>query len=172
MRLASTARQRNLTALHRDARWVFFYGPIKLTWLSALLAVIGLSFANADAAKQQTIRKNPPKAKRSPTTPPARKISAVQRAKPLLSGVLPDPIDPFERREHILHRTRQGETLSDLFGSYKLSAAEKQLWIRSLTREIGRRPLPVGKDVHLYFAKPTLIRSGPNVLGQLQSPRI
>jgi murein DD-endopeptidase MepM/ murein hydrolase activator NlpD len=169
MRLASTARQRNLTALHRDARRVFFYGPLKLTWLSALLAVIGLSFANADAAKQQTVRKTAPKTKRSPITPPARKISAVQHTKPLLSGVLPDPIDPFERREHILHRTRQGETLSDLFGSYKLPAAEKQLWIGSLTREIGRRPLPVGKDVHLYFAKPTLIRSGPKVLGQLKA---
>jgi murein DD-endopeptidase MepM/ murein hydrolase activator NlpD len=43
------------------------------------------------------------------------------------------------------------------------------LWLRSLTREVGRRPLPAGREVHLYFAKPTLTRAGRAVPGQLKA---
>lgn len=169
MRLASTTRQRNLTALHLDARRIFLNRPIKLTWLPALVAVLALSFGDADASKQPAVRKVPLKSKPSPTTSPARRSLPAQRAKPLLRGALPEPIDPFERREHVLHRIRQGETLLGVFGGYKLPEAEKQLWIRSLTREIGRQPLPAGKILHLYFAKPTLIQSRPNISRQLKA---
>jgi murein DD-endopeptidase MepM/ murein hydrolase activator NlpD len=169
MRLGSTASQRNLTALHRDARQGFFKSPInRLAWFSALVALVAVSFVDANAAKQRTVRKETPKAKSSPATP-VRKVASTQPAKPLLRSSLPEPTDPFERREHIIHRVRQGETYSDVLGRYSVPEAEKQLWVRSLTRDIGRRPLPIGKDLHLYFAKPSLIKPKPGVLGQLKA---
>ena len=168
MRFGSTASQRNLIALHRSARRGIFHRPVKeLTWLSAFVALLALSFLDAHAAKQQTVRKEPAKAKPNSLTPAVRKVA--QPAKPLLRSPLPEPSDPLERREHILHRVRQGETFSEVLDRYSVPEAEKQLWMRSLSRDMGRRPLPTGKEVHLYFAKPMLIKAKPGVPGQLKA---
>jgi murein DD-endopeptidase MepM/ murein hydrolase activator NlpD len=56
-----------------------------------------------------------------------------------------------------------------LLGRYGLTAAEKQLWVRSITREVGRRPLSPGREVHLYFAKPKLTSPRRAVPGQLKA---
>jgi murein DD-endopeptidase MepM/ murein hydrolase activator NlpD len=170
MRLGSTTSQRNLIALHRDARRGYFHSPIrKLTWLSALVALLAVSFSDAGAAKQRTIRKEPPRTKPNSATTTVRKTTSAQPAKPLLRSPLPEPIDPFETREHVFHRVRQGETFTDVLAQNNVPEAEKQLWARSLSRDIGKRPLPAGKDVHLYFAKPTLIKSKPGAHGQLKA---
>jgi murein DD-endopeptidase MepM/ murein hydrolase activator NlpD len=170
MRLGSTTSHRNLIDFHRDARPGCSHGPIKnLAWLTAFVALLAVSLFDAHAAKQRPVRKEPPKTKSSTPTPAVRKVAAGQPIKPLLRSSLPEPIDPFERREHIQHKVRQGETFSDVLGHYNVAESEKQLWARSLTREIGRGSLPAGKDVHLYFAKPTLLRSKPGSPGQLKA---
>ncbi|MGH7853294.1 MAG: peptidoglycan DD-metalloendopeptidase family protein [Candidatus Binatia bacterium] len=128
-----------------------------------------MSAVDAAATNQRTFRKETPKTKPNPNSPTVRKVASAQPAKPLLRSRLPEPIDPLERREHMLHRVRPGETFSGILGRYNLPAAEKQLWVRALTREHGRRPLPVGREVHLYFAKPTLLRSKPGIPGQLKA---
>jgi len=140
-----------------------------LTWLSALVSVLAMSTVDATAANQRTLRKETPKTKSNSTSPTVRKVASAQPATPLLRPRLPEPIDPFERREHVLHRVRPGETFSQILGRYNLPLAEKQLWLRSLTREQGRRPLPTGREVHLYFAKSTLIRSRTGTPGQLKA---
>lgn len=147
-----------------------FTHPIrKLAWLSAFLSVLAMSAVDATATNQRMLRKVTPKTKSNPASPTVRKVASAQPAKPSLRSRLPEPIDPLERREHVLHRVRPGETFSDILGRYNLPEAETQLWARSLTREHARRPLQVGRDVHLYFAKPTLIRSRPGTVGQLKA---
>jgi len=171
MRFAPTTSQRTPIAFQTTAWRGGFHHPIrKLTWLSAFLSVLAMSALDAAATtNQRTLRKETPRTKSNPTNTTVRKVASAQPAKPLLRSRLPEPIDPLERREHVLHRVRPGETFSDILGRYNLPAAEKQLWARSLTREHAQRPLPVGRDVHLYFAKPTLIRSRPGTVGQLKA---
>ena len=162
--------QRSPIVLHRDARLGFFHSPIrKLTWLSALVALLAVSSSDTHAARQRTIRKEPPRTKPNASTPIVRKTASAQPAKPLLRSPLPEPIDPFESREHVLHRVRQGETFSDVLVRYRVPEAEKQLWGRSFSRDLGKRPLTAGKDIHLYFAKPTLIKSKTGAPGQLKA---
>ena len=170
MRFASTTSQSTRIAFQSNARRGVFYHPIrKLTWFSAFLSVLALNAADATATNQRTLRKETPKAKANSTGPTVVQVTSAQPAKPLLRSRLPEPADPLERREHVLHRVRSGETFSEILGRYNLPEAEKQLWVRSLAREHSRRPLPIGRDIHLYFAKPTLIRSRPGTPGQLKA---
>jgi murein DD-endopeptidase MepM/ murein hydrolase activator NlpD len=167
MRPASTVSQRNL---HWDAGHKLVKSSLKRrVWLSALVALVAVSSVDASVVTRRTARKEAPKAKPSPTAPKVRKVASAQPVKPLIRSPLPEPADPFERREHIIYKVRPGETYSDVLSRYRLPEAEKQLWIRSLTRDIGRRSLPIGKDLHLYFAKPSLIKTKPGVLGQLKA---
>ena len=133
------------------------------------MAVLALSPVDATATNQRTVRKVVPKTKPNPAGPTIRKVASAQAAKPTLRSRLPEPFDPLERRQHVLHRVRPGDTFSEILGRYHLPEAEKQLWLRSLTREHAGRRLPTGRDVHLYFAKPTLIRSRPGTPGQLKA---
>ena len=49
-----------------------------------------------------------------------------------------------------------GDTLQELLSRFGLSNTERQLWTRSIQRNIGPRGLlPPGKEVHFYFTKPT-----------------
>jgi murein DD-endopeptidase MepM/ murein hydrolase activator NlpD len=170
MRVGSTARQRIPAVLQPDARRGFSHGQIKkLASFFTLAAAFAVNAPNTQASTQQTTRKQVVKSKTSPAPSPARKVAATQPRKTWIQSPIPEPIDPFETREHTVHRVRLGETLSDLFGRYALPEAEKQLWLRALTRDIGRRPLPVGREVHLYFAKPTLIRAKGGPSGQLKA---
>jgi murein DD-endopeptidase MepM/ murein hydrolase activator NlpD len=170
MRFAPTTRQRTPMVFQSNAWRGGIHHPIrKLTWLSAFLSVFAISTVDAVATSQRTLRKETPKAKSTPNSPIIRKVDSAQPAKTFLRSRLPEPPDPLERREHVRHRVRPGETFSQILGRYHLPEAEKQLWIRSLTRERGRRPLPIGREVHLYFAKSRLIRSRPGTAGQLRA---
>jgi murein DD-endopeptidase MepM/ murein hydrolase activator NlpD len=142
----------------------------KLSWLVTFVAMLAINLVHAHAAKQKPgIRKDTSKAKLTPAAAPGQKRAAPQPRKTLLHYPLPEPVDPFEKREHMVHRVRLGESFVDILGRYGLPATEKQVWARSLTRDSGRRPLPVGREVHLYFAQPTLTRSKRAMPGQLKA---
>jgi murein DD-endopeptidase MepM/ murein hydrolase activator NlpD len=148
----------------------FFHSHIKrLSWLAMFVAMMAINLVQAHAAKIPGVRKITSKQKPIPTTALAQKRAAAQPRKTLLRYRLPEPIDPFERREHIVHRVRPGETFADILGRYGLAGTEKQLWLRSLARNSGRRPLSAGREIHLYFAKPTLSRANRAVPGQLKA---
>jgi len=62
----------------------------------------------------------------------------------------------MERRQYVVQRTKAGDTLYELLSRFGLSTNEKQLWTRSIQRNIGARGLlPAGKEVHFYFTKTT-----------------
>jgi murein DD-endopeptidase MepM/ murein hydrolase activator NlpD len=162
-RLAIAARQRPTLGL-------FFSGHVRtLTWLATFIAVLVMNSVHAHAAKQKTVRKDTPNNKSNPATPTPRQVSTSPARKSLLRPALPQPTDPFEKREQMIHRVRPGETIFDLLGIFGLPAAEKQQWARSMTRDLGRQALPVGREVHLYFTNPILKRRSPVVLGQLKA---
>jgi murein DD-endopeptidase MepM/ murein hydrolase activator NlpD len=170
MRLRSTARQITLVAFQPHARRDFFHGRInKLAWFFAMAAAFAVNAPDAHAVKQQAARKETVKSKTNTAPSSTGKIASAQPRKTWIHSPLPEPIDPFETREHTLHRVRPGETISDMLARYALPEVEKRQWLRALTRDIGRRPLPVGREVHLYFAKPTLIRVKPGSSRQLKA---
>ena len=69
------------------------------------------------------------------------------------------------RREHVIQQTRVGDTLLELLSRFGLANAERQLWTRSIQRNIGTRGLlPAGKEVHFYFTK--------TMPGTRQSPQL
>lgn len=134
------------------------------------VAVLAMNLVHAHAAKQRpVVRKDTPKGKTTPAAAQAKRRSAPQPRKAVLSFPFPEPIDPLEKRVHIVHRVRPGESFADMLGRYGLTATEKQFWVRSLTRDAGRRPLMAGREVHLYFGKPTLTRAKRAVPGQLRA---
>jgi murein DD-endopeptidase MepM/ murein hydrolase activator NlpD len=116
-----------------------------LVWLW----VIGFAFAMkptpAQGSNQKTLRKEGPKSKTTAPAPPIRRLTKTQ------SEV---PADAMERREHVTQQTKIGDTLLELLSRFGLSNAERQLWTRSIQRNIGTRGLlPAGKEVHFYFTK-------------------
>lgn len=116
-----------------------------LIWLWVVGAIFALKPMVAQAAKQKTVRKEAPKSK-APAAP-IRRLTKPQ------SEV---PVDAIERREHVIQRTKIGDTLQELLSRFGLSNYERQLWTRSISRDIGPRGLlPGGKEVHFYFSKPT-----------------
>jgi murein DD-endopeptidase MepM/ murein hydrolase activator NlpD len=142
-----------------------------LGWLATVLVLLALNSVHAYAAKPKAVRKEPPKAKPTPAPAPVRKTSTVSVQRGLLS-TLPQPIDPFEKRVHMTHQVRSGETVIDMLGRYGLPEAERRLWAQSLTRSIGRPALPAGREVHLYFTSPTFTRTKKMVPGQLKAVEV
>ncbi|MGE5219783.1 MAG: peptidoglycan DD-metalloendopeptidase family protein, partial [Chloroflexota bacterium] len=141
-----------------------------LSWLVTFVAMLAMNLVQVHAAKQKTVRKSPTsKGKVHQPTAKAQKRVDSQPRRTLLRYPLPEPVDPLEKREHIVYRVRGGETFADVLARYGLSASEKQSWLRSLTRVSGRRPLSSGREIHLYFAKPTLTRAKRAVPGQLKA---
>jgi murein DD-endopeptidase MepM/ murein hydrolase activator NlpD len=151
------------------AGWWFFQNQLKkLAWLAVFPAAIALTAADTHASRERTSRKEKEVVKAKPAASSVRKVASVQPQKSWFRSPLPEPIDPFESRERTVHRVRNGETLHDLLSRHSLPAAEKQLWLRTLTPHLGNRPLPPGREVHFYFAKPTITRAkGPS--GQLKA---
>ena len=143
-----------------------------LTWLATFIAVLVMHSVQAQAAKQKTPRKEVPKGKANPVTVPVRKVTNIPTQRTLLSSPFPQPFDPFEKREHMTHRVRADETIFDMLGRYGLPETERQQWTRSMTRDLGRQVLPVGRDVHLYFSNPILRRRTPVVPGKLNALEI
>ncbi len=170
MRLGSTARPSTITGAQKIVRRRFSPGYFKhVTWLATLVTALAISLPQVKAVTQEGARQAALKSKSGQTTAGVRKTTLPQAPRVWLRTQIPQPIDPQDTRTHILHRLRAGETFSGLLGRYGLAGAEKQLWVRSLTREVGRRPLPAGREVHLYFAKPTLTRDRRAVPGQLKA---
>lgn len=60
----------------------------------------------------------------------------------------------LERWEHIVHRTKAGESIVSLLNRFNLSPSEKRLWMRSIQREVGIKPAPPGKEIHFYTLRP------------------
>jgi murein DD-endopeptidase MepM/ murein hydrolase activator NlpD len=96
----------------------------------------------------------------------------VSESKSPLKSPFPPLPDPLESREYITHRVRPGETVSDLLGHYGLSAGDRQVWARSISRNLGRQLLPTGREAHLYFTKSTFRRSKQLIPGQLKAVEI
>src|SRR6266404_5874627 len=143
-----------------------------LTWIATFIAVLVMHSVQAHAAKQKNPRKEAPKGKANPVTVPVRKITSIPAQRTLLSSPFPQPLDPFEKREHMTHRVRSGETVFDMLGRYGLPETERQQWTRSMTRDLGRQVLPVGRDVHLYFSNPIFTRRTQVIPGKLKALEI
>src|SRR5262245_45105408 len=98
-----------------------------------------------------------PKGKATPPAAPLKRLTK--------SMVEASPMDNMERREYVVQRTKAGDTLHELLSRFGLSNSERELWTRSIERNIGiRRLLPAGKEVHFYFTKRTP--------GQRQAPQL
>ena len=136
----------------------------RITWLATFIALLVVNVVQAHAAKQKTVRKDVAKGKPNPATSPARKT--------FLPVPLPSSLDPLDKREHMVHRIRAGETIADMLGRYGLAAGEKQLWARSMTRDFGRQGLPTGREVHFYFSKPILRQRTQMIPGRLTAVEV
>jgi murein DD-endopeptidase MepM/ murein hydrolase activator NlpD len=131
-----------------------------IIWLWVIGAIFVLKPTIAQAAKQKTVRKEAPKSK-SATPASIRRLTGAQSEA---------PGDALERREHVVQRTKVGDTLQELLSRFGLSNTERQLWTRSVNRDIGARGLlPSGKEVHFYFTKPT---PGTRQLPQLKAMEV
>jgi murein DD-endopeptidase MepM/ murein hydrolase activator NlpD len=118
-----------------------------LVWLWVISFVFAMKPTSAQGSKQKTVRKEAPKSKATAPALPIRRLTKTQ------SEV---PADAMERREHVIQQTKIGDTLQELLSRFGLSNTERQLWTRSIQRNIGPRGLlPAGKEVHFYFTKPT-----------------
>jgi murein DD-endopeptidase MepM/ murein hydrolase activator NlpD len=139
-----------------------------LALTAVLAAFIGFTPDRVFATKQQSVRKASSKAK-SPA--PAQKISRTQTRNALLRQPTAPPTDLTERRQQMIHRVRSGEMLTEILGRYGVPPADKQLWVRTMKRNFGTEMLPAGKELHLYFAKPTFAAHSQK-LGQLKALEI
>ncbi len=124
-----------------------------LAWLLLVTTSISINVGDAQAAKQEPVRKRAPKPKAP--TPPVQRLTNAPAHHALLRQTSPSPIDQVDKREHIIYRVRRGEKLPDLLNRVSMARAEKQYWGRVINRDIGTRALPVGKEVHFYFTNPT-----------------
>ncbi|MGH7886728.1 MAG: peptidoglycan DD-metalloendopeptidase family protein [Candidatus Binatia bacterium] len=136
-----------------------------------LLATVALTPVDASATKQKGLRKEPAKGKSATVAAPMQRFSKGQTRNALLRQPSPQPIDPLEKREQIVYRVRSRDTLTEVLGRYGVPQADRQLWVRTMKRNFGAEVLPAGKELHLYFAKPTF-RSQSQKLGQLKALEI
>jgi murein DD-endopeptidase MepM/ murein hydrolase activator NlpD len=128
-----------------------------LVWLWLISFVLAIKPHPAHGISQKTLRKEVPKGKTSPPAAPIKRLTK--------NSAETSPTDSLERREHVVQRTKVGDTLHEFLSRFGLSSSEKQLWTRSIQRNIGARgSLPAGKEVHFYFTKRTP--------GQRQPPQL
>jgi murein DD-endopeptidase MepM/ murein hydrolase activator NlpD len=130
-----------------------FEGPCAvyslLIWVAVLVALGATKPADAASTKQTAVRKVG-KGKVAAPTPPIRRLTN----NTLLPAREPTPVDPWHRREHIVHRVRSGDTLPRILDRFSLTAGEKDLWGSSIRQHFRSGKLATGRQVHLYFAKP------------------
>lgn len=138
-------------------------------WLLTISFILGMKPSGANAVTQKGVRKEASKAKAKPASGPARQVKAQARNPFLRQPILP-PLDP-DRREYVVAKARSGDTIGAILTRFQIPQAERSLWERSVRRDIGNRPIPAGKDIHLYFAKAGMVsRTAPN--GQLKAIEI
>lgn len=140
-----------------------------ISWLWVIGVIFVLKPTHAQATKQQTIRKETSRGKPTVPTLPIRRLTKGQNLKGLAPQRETNSFDAAEKREYVVQRTKAGDTLHELVGRFALSKPEKQLWTRSIQRNIGLRKLPGGKEVHFYFAKPSSGSTGRNRPVQLEA---
>jgi murein DD-endopeptidase MepM/ murein hydrolase activator NlpD len=133
-----------------------------LVWLWVISFVLAIKPNPAHGVSQKAPRKETPKGKTTPPAPPIKRLTKATPETP--------PIDNMERREYVVQRTKAGDTLYELLDRFGLSTNEKQLWNRSIQRNIGARGLlPAGMEVHFYFTK---IAPGQRQAPQLKAMEI
>ena len=133
----------------------------------ALSAVLAVRPSAAKAAKQKPLAKETLKGKSAPKTSSVRKPNNSQPDNALRQSE-PPSTELLEKRDHVVQRTRGGDTLTQLLSRFRLPQTEKLLWTRSVKRTFGSQPLPAGKDVHFYFSKPAHREGSPSG-GQLKA---
>ena len=141
-----------------------------LVWLWIFAAVFALKPSGAEAATKKTAKSESPKGKTVTTSP--QKSTLAQANKTLLKGSEAPPVDPLEMREHVVHRARAGDTLPGLINRFDLPPTEKQLWARTVKRNLGAQALPAGKEVHFYFTKAPIRGRTTGTVSQLKALEI
>jgi murein DD-endopeptidase MepM/ murein hydrolase activator NlpD len=142
--------------------------PNFFVWLWIITLLSAFLPHEVRGAKQKTVRKDTSKGKSAPASP-VRKLTDAPVHQTLLPPPIASPVDPLEKREHVIHRVRAGEILSQVLARYYVPDAEKQFWVRSIMRNMRSPVLPAGKEVHLYFAKPAFKRPGQVPPGTLKA---
>jgi len=138
-----------------------------LFWLWIFAAVFALKPSGAEAARKKIAKSESPKGKTVATSP--QKSTLAQANKTLLKESEGPPVDPLEMREHVVHRARAGDTLPGLINRFDLPLAEKQLWARTVKRNLGAQALPAGRDVHFYFTKTPIRGRATGAVSQLKA---
>jgi murein DD-endopeptidase MepM/ murein hydrolase activator NlpD len=123
-----------------------------LICLSVLVAAGATKPVEAEATKQPAVRKGAARGKVAVPTPPIRRLTN----NTLLPAREATPSDLWDRREHIVHRIRSGDTLLKILDQFSLTASDKELWGRSIRQHFRSGKLAPGRQVHLYFAKPKI----------------
>jgi murein DD-endopeptidase MepM/ murein hydrolase activator NlpD len=150
---------------------IFFKTVTGFWFVSAFVAVLP-SAAHAIKAERSRndVSKNTPTlagARLGKLTKPPVLVGARQT---LLKQTIPAPVDDLtDKRDHVIQRMRAGDTLVAIVNRFNLPAAEKWLWARSIKRDLGVQQLPVGREVHFYFAKVTTRFNGQPAPGQLKA---
>jgi murein DD-endopeptidase MepM/ murein hydrolase activator NlpD len=140
-------RQRHQALQFKGLRAVYSL----LIWFSVIFVTGATKPAEAEATKQKTVRKGVAKGKTAVPSPPIRRLTNND----LLPAREARPFDLWDRREHIVHRIRSGDTLPKILDRFSLPTAEKELWGRSIRQHFRSGKLAPGRQVHFYFAKPT-----------------
>jgi murein DD-endopeptidase MepM/ murein hydrolase activator NlpD len=141
-----------------------------IVWLWIFAAVFALKPSEAEAARQKVIKSESPKGKTATASP--QKSTLTQSNKALLKEPETPPVDPLEMREHVVHRARAGDTLPGLINRFALPLAEKQLWVRTVKRNLGAQGLLAGKEVHFYFTKTPIRGGATGTVSQLKALEI
>ena len=123
-----------------------------LIWVSVLVAAGATKPAEAEATKQKSVRKGLPKGKAAIPSPPIRRLTNST----LLPAREATPYDLWDRREHIVHLIRSGDTLPQILDRFSLTASDKELWGRSIRQHFRSGKLAPGRQVHFYFTKPDI----------------
>src|ERR1051325_8866764 len=156
------ARRNSYTLFGADYRTLL--NAVICLWVVA--AGFGLKPGAADAAKKRSLKSEPVQGKAAPApqrppVPPAKKT--------LLKDIAP-PADPLEIRDHVVHRVQPGESLLAILNRFRLPLPEKQLWTRTVKRDIGPAALPAGKEIEFFFTKksPTRAQASGSQLNAVQ----
>jgi len=140
-----------------------------LVWFWVFTAVFAFKPSGTEAARKKSIKNESPKGKTTAPSPSAQKPPLVQPRKALLKETESPAVDPLEMREHVVQRSRVGDTLSELITRFGLPQTEKLLWARTVRRNLGAQALPAGKEVHFYFTKGSSRGGGAPTASQLKA---
>ena len=139
-----------------------------LVWFWVLTSVLALKPSGTEAARKKIIKNESP-TKGKTTNASVQKPASAQPRKTLLKEPEAPPADSLEMREHVVQRVRAGDTLTALINRFALPPIEKQLWSRTVRRNLGPQALPSGKEVHFYFTKTPNPGRGATAVSQLKA---